>query len=1076
MNLGLSGRLTKATINSPLTPLFLLASLIVGLIALAVIPREEEPQISVPMVDILVNTDGLRAPDGVELVTKPLEAIVKGINGVEHVYSQTEDDRVMVTARFLVGTRFDDAILRVHEKIRANLDRIPVGIPVPLIVGRGINDVAIKVFTLSPKPEAADRWTDKALYELAEKLRYELVKADNIGLTYISGGSAQQIRVEPNPEKLSLYGVTLQQLVAKVKDANRSFLAGSVRDAGIVRNVTAGQTLTGIPDIGLLLISTRDGRPVYVKDVASVVVSPNTAEHRVWNDIRDSNGAWKRVPAISVALAKRAGANAVVVSEELSRRLEGLKSRLIPDDIQVTTTRDYGETANEKANELLFHLGLATVSIVVLIAIAIGWREALVTLVVIPTTILLTLFAANLMGYTINRVSLFALIFSIGILVDDAIVVVENIARHWGMRDGRPRLQATIEAVAEVGNPTIVATLTVVAALLPMLFVSGLMGPYMAPIPANASAAMLFSFFVAMVVAPWLMLRLAPKGDDVAAAHAAHTEGRLGSLYRRFATPVVSSKRSAWKFLLGVGVATLLSMTLFVTKSVTVKLLPFDNKSEIAVMVDLPEGASVEDTERVLFASADIARQMAEVTSVQDYAGTPAPFNFNGLVRHYYLRERPELGELQVNLAAKGDRKRTSHEIALDLRQRLKAVGVPKGTSVKVVEVPPGPPVLATLLAEVYGPDAATRRAVTHEIKKIFADVPFIVDIDDSIGEPRPRLRLSIDQDKLEFFGVEQRDVYDTIQMLFSGVSIGYSHRGEDRNPIEISIGLPKHGLVWDDALASTPVPANTLPGSKTVVELGQVVKASVEQGSPMIFRRDGRFADMVMAELAGRFEAPLYGMLDVDSRINTHDWGALPKPAISMHGQPADEAHPTLLWDGEWEITWVTFRDMGAAFGAAILGIYVLVVAQFKSFRLPLVILTPIPLTLIGILIGHWLLGAPFTATSMIGFIALAGIIVRNSILLVDFIRHSGGEGKSLRDVVLEAGAVRFKPILLTALAAMIGAATILLDPIFQGLAISLLFGLASSTLLTVLVIPAIYIALRTPREVPGKTVKANK
>jgi multidrug efflux pump subunit AcrB len=1072
VNLGLSGRLTRATIASPLTPLFLLASLIVGLIALAAIPREEEPQISVPMVDILVNTDGLRAPDGVELVTKPLEAIVKGINGVEHVYSQTEDDRVMVTARFLVGTRFDDAILRVHEKIRANLDRIPVGIPVPLIVGRGINDVAIKVITLSPKPEAADRWTDKALYELAEKLRSELVKTDDIGLTYISGGSPQAIRVEPNPDKLSLYGVTLQQLAAKIKDANRSFLAGSVRDAGIVRNVAAGQTLSGIPDIGLLLIATRDGRPVYVKDVASVVVAPNTAEHRVWNDTRDASGNWKRVPAVSVALAKRAGANAVVVSEELSRRLDGLKSRLVPDDIQVSTTRDYGETANEKANELLFHLGLATVSIVVLIAVAIGWREAVVTLVVIPTTILLTLFAANLMGYTINRVSLFALIFSIGILVDDAIVVVENIARHWSMGDGRPRLQATIEAVAEVGNPTIVATLTVVAALLPMLFVSGLMGPYMAPIPANASAAMLFSFFVAMVVAPWLMLRLASKGD-VAAAHAAHTEGRLGALYRRFATPVVSSKRSAWRFLLGVGIATLLSMMLFATKSVTVKLLPFDNKSEIAVMVDLPEGASVEDTERVLFAGADIARQMPELTSVQAYAGTPAPFNFNGLVRHYYLRERPELGELQVNLTSRGERKRASHEIALELRQRLKALSLPSGTSIKVVEVPPGPPVLSTLLAEIYGPDAATRRAVTREVRKIFADVPFIVDIDDSIGEPRPRLRLSIDQDKLEFFGVEQRDVYDTIQMLFSGASIGYSHRGEDRNPIEIAIGLPKHGLVWDEALASTPVPANTLPGSKTVVELGQVVKATVEQGSPMIFRRDGRFADMVMAELAGRFEAPLYGMLEVDSRINTHDWGSLPKPAISLHGQPADESHPTLLWDGEWEITWVTFRDMGAAFGAAILGIYVLVVAQFKSFRLPLVILTPIPLTLIGILIGHWLLGAPFTATSMIGFIALAGIIVRNSILLVDFIRHTGSEGKSLREVVLEAGAVRFKPILLTALAAMIGAATILLDPIFQGLAISLLFGLASSTLLTVLVIPAIYIALRAPRETPAATAK---
>ncbi|AWO92604.1 MULTISPECIES: efflux RND transporter permease subunit [Bradyrhizobium] len=1074
MNLGLSGRLTKATIASPLTPLFLLAALVVGLIAVVVIPREEEPQISVPMVDIRVNADGLRGPDAVELVTKPLEAIVKGIDGVEHVYSQTEDDRVMVTARFLVGTKSEDAILRVHEKIRANIDRIPVGIPEPLIVGRGINDVAVTVLTLAPKPEAAGRWTDKDLFELADKLRSELIKIDSIGLTYISGGAAQQIRVEPDPEKLSLFGVTLQQLVAKVKDANRSFLAGQVRDAGVVRNVAAGQTLAGIPDIGLLLISTRDGRPVYVKDVASVIIGPNTAEHRVWNDARDEKGQWTRVPAVSLALAKRAGANAVVVSADIGRRLEGLKGRLIPDDVQVTVTRDYGETANEKANELLFHLGLATVSIVVLIAIAIGWREAVVTFVVIPTTILLTMFAANLMGYTINRVSLFALIFSIGILVDDAIVVVENIARHWGMRDGRPRLQATIEAVAEVGNPTIVATLTVVAALLPMLFVSGLMGPYMAPIPANASAAMLFSFFVAMVVAPWLMLKLAPR-TEAAGIEAGHQEGRLGRLYRRFATPIVRSKRAAWIFLLGVGIATLLSMMLFATKSVTVKLLPFDNKSEIAVVVDLPEGASLEATERTLFGAAEIARQLPEATSLQSYAGTPAPFNFNGLVRHYYLREKPEMGELQVNLAARGERNRASHDIALELRQRLKALDIPKGTSIKVVEVPPGPPVLATLLAEIYGPDAATRRAVTAELKKVFAEVPFIVDVDDSIGEKRPRLRLSIDQDRLEFFGVEQRDVYDTIQALFGGISIGYSHRGEDRNPIEIAVHLGKRHLVWDEALASTPVPANTLPGSKTVVELGQVVKATMEEGSPTIFRRDGRFADMVMAELAGRFEAPLYGMLAVADRVDAHDWGNLPKPAISLHGQPTDESRPTLLWDGEWEITWVTFRDMGAAFGAAILGIYVLVVAQFKSFRLPLVILTPIPLTLIGILVGHWLLGAPFTATSMIGFIALAGIIVRNSILLVDFIRHSGGEGKSLREVVLEAGAVRFKPILLTALAAMIGAATILLDPIFQGLAISLLFGLASSTLLTVLVIPAIYVALRTPHKAASTTTKSS-
>jgi multidrug efflux pump subunit AcrB len=1070
MNLGLSGRLTQATIRSPLTPLFLLAALGMGLIALLVIPREEEPQISVPMVDISVRADGLRAPDAVELVTKPLEAIVKGIDGVEHVYSQTRDDRVMVTARFLVGTKAEDAIVRVHEKVRANYDRIPIGIPEPLIVGRGINDVAILVLTLSPKPEAAARWTDKDLYELADKLRGELIDVENVGLSYISGGSPQQIRVEPDPEKLALYGVTLQQLAAKVKGANRSFPAGQVRESGGMRTVAAGQTLSGVPDIGLLLLTTRDNRPVYVRDVARVVIGPSPQEQRVWNIApnRDGGGggAWTTTPAVSLAIAKRAGANAVVVAEALRERVETLHGRLIPADVEVTVTRDYGETANEKANELLFHLGLATVSIVVLIAFAIGWREGLVTLVVIPTTILLTLFAANAMGYTINRVSLFALIFAIGILVDDAIVVVENIARHRGMNDGRSRLAAAVEAVAEVGNPTIVATLTVVAALLPMLFVSGLMGPYMAPIPANASAAMLFSFFVAVIIAPWLMLRLAPAAAGGHAGHtgqgAQHGEGWLGRIYRAVARPVIRTRRSAWRFLNVVGAATGLVMLLLVAKLVTVKLLPFDNKSEIAVVVDLPEGASLESTERVLAEAAEVARQLPELRSIQAYAGIAAPFNFNGLVRHSYARQAPELGELQLNLAPRGKRTRSSHAIALDLRERLEALEVSPGTVVKVVEVPPGPPVLATLLAEIYGPDAATRRAVMAEVKKIFASVPFIVDIDDSVGEPRPRLRISIDQDRLEFFGVDQSDVYDTVQMLLSGIPVGYSHRGPDRNPIEIAVRLPKSELAWGHALAATPIPANTLPGSKTVVELGEVVQVTTEAGSPTIFRRDGRFTDTVMAELAGAFEAPVYGMLEVARRIEAHDWGSLQKPALHFHGQPADESRPALLWDGEWEITYVTFRDMGAAFAVAILGIYVLVVAQFGSFRLPLVILTPIPLTLIGILIGHWLLGAAFTATSMIGFIALAGIIVRNSILLVDFIRQRAGTGRSLREVLLEAGAVRFKPILLTALAAMIGAATILLDPIFQGLAISLLFGLASSTLLTVLVIPAIYVVLR--------------
>ncbi|HRN84089.1 MAG TPA: efflux RND transporter permease subunit [Hyphomicrobium sp.] len=1057
--LGVSGFLTRAFIQSPLTPLILLASLMLGLIALVALPREEEPQISVPMVDILVTADGLKAEDAVKLVTEPLETIVKAINGVEHVYSNTEDDRVLVTARFFVGTSQDDAILRVHEKVRANYDRIPVGIPEPLIVGRGIDDVAIVTLTLAPKP-GGQPYEDNALYHMAESLQVELAKLDDVGLSYIVGGRPDQIRVEPVPERLALYGVTLAELAGKVRDANRSFLAGRIREQGQSLPVAVGQTLQGVPDIGLLLLTTRDGRPVYVGDVANVVVGAKPLERRAWHMTKADDGSISRVPAVTLALAKRAGANAVVISERILARVEDLKGHLLPEDIEVVVTRNYGETANEKANELLFHLGLATVSIVLLVGLAIGWRAGAVVLVVIPVTILLTLFASWLFGYTINRVSLFALIFSIGILVDDAIVVIENIARHWAMQDGRSRIAAAIDAVAEVGNPTIFATLTVVAALLPMLFVSGLMGPYMSPIPANASAAMILSFFVAVIVTPWLMLRIggSGEGDHADAAHG----GWLGRSYVAMARPVIATRRRALGFLLAVGMATLLSLVLFATRSVTVKLLPFDDKSELQVVIDLPPGASLEATDRVLAAAADRLGKLEELSSVQAYAGTAAPFNFNGLVRHAYLRSEPHQGDLQVNLAPKGARTRTSHEIALDVRRMLDELPAPEGTVVKVVEVPPGPPVLATLLAEIYGADAEQRRAVAREVRDIFRSVPYVVDTDVSFREGAPRLRIAIDQDNLEFHKVEERDVYDTIAAYLGGTAVGYSHKGGGRHPVEIALALPKRDLVITEAALSTPVPANALPGERGIVELGDVVRVMREEASSPIFRRNGRAAEMVTAELAGDFEAPIYGMLAVQERIDGKDWGTLPKPEIRLHGQPDSEAVPVLLWDGEWEVTYVTFRDMGAAFAVALLGIYVLVVAQFRSFTLPLVILTPVPLTLIGIMIGHWLFGAPFSATSMIGFIALAGIIVRNSILLVDFIRERRTGGAPLRQVLLEAGAIRFKPILLTALAAMIGAAVILTDPIFQGLAISLLFGLASSTLLTVLVIPAIYVVLR--------------
>ncbi|MFN3463281.1 MAG: efflux RND transporter permease subunit [Terricaulis sp.] len=1060
MKLGLSGGITQATIRSPLTPLFLMTAIALGLLALFTIPREEEPQISVPLVDIMVRADGLRAPDAVELITKPLETIVKGIDGVEHVYSQTQDDSVLVTARFEVGTDPDDAITRIHEEVAANINRIPVGIPEPQIVARGISDVPIAVITLSPQASVADRWTDQALYQIADELQSELMKVDDVGLTFIVGGRPQEIRVAPDPGRLSLYGVPLSSVIDAVRNANRSFPGGDLRGRSDTSSVVIGRTLDEPADIGLLTVRAADGRSVYLRDVAEVSMGPREDQARVWRFTRE-DGETFMAPAVSLAIAKRDGANAVTVSQAIERRLHQLEGRLIPEGVNAVLTRNYGETANEKANELLFHLALATISIVVLIGFTIGWREAAVTAFVIPTTILLTLFASNLMGYTINRVSLFALIFSIGILVDDAIVVIENIARHWAMGDGRSRYQGAVEAVAEVGNPTIIATLTVVAALLPMMFVSGLMGPYMAPIPANASAAMLFSFFVAVVLAPWLMVRFARKA--LSGGHAAHAhggEGVLGKLYRRVATPIIRSRKTARTFLIGVGVATIVACSLFGFGIVRVKLLPFDNKSEVQVVVDLPEGASLEATERVLIEASRIVEQIPEVVSVDAYAGTAAPFNFNGLVRHYYLRNRPELGDLQVTLAQRHDRDRASHAIALDMRERLRALSVPEGTAVRVVEVPPGPPVISTLLAEIYGPDAETRRAVASEVRQIFESVPFIVDIDDSYGQQRPRLRLTPDRAQLEYFGVSEQNVLDSVAATLGGQVVGYSHRGEGRNPIEIAVRLPQSSRTWSENLAAMPV-AMAANGSR-LVQLGEVVSAQAELGSYPVFRRDGRYAEMVMAELAGAYEAPIYGMLAVDSAIQNHDWGNLLRPAVSLYGQPEDESTPTLLWDGEWEITYVTFRDMGAAFMVALLGIYILVVAQFKSFKLPLVILTPIPLTLIGIVIGHILFNAPFTATSMIGFIALAGIIVRNSILLVDFVRHAHADDKSLRDVLLEAGAIRFKPILLTAVAAMIGAAVILFDPIFQGLAISLLFGLASSTLLTVLVIPAIYIVMR--------------
>ncbi|CAM4182953.1 Multidrug transporter AcrB [Novosphingobium lubricantis] len=1063
-HLGISGRLTRATIQSPLTPLFLLAAMIVGLIATITIPREEEPQIKVPMVDIVVQAPGLSAPDAVELVAKPLETIVRSVDGVEHVYTQAQDHGVLVTARFLVGSNPEDAAIRINEKIEANRHRIPAGVPLPQVTVRGINDVPIVVLTLSPRPGAAGQWNDAALADLAGKLRAEIAKVDDVGLTFLSGGQRMALRVVPDPARLALYRVPLSNLLEAVTQANRAFPAGTVREQGSAALVVAGQSLRDARELAALTVRSASGAPVLLSDVARVEQAPTQDQARAWRWARAADGTWTMAPAVSLAVAKRAGANAVAVSQQVVARVESLRGALIPPGVEVSVTRNYGESANAKANELIFHLALATVSIVALIGFAIGWREARVTAIVIPTTIMLTMFASNVMGFTINRVSLFALIFSIGILVDDAIVMIENIARHWAMADvgttgGRSRMDAAVDAVAEVGNPTIIATLTVVAALLPMLFVSGLMGPYMAPIPINASAAMVFSFFVAVIIAPWLMVRLARKA--LAHGHDETHGGRLGALYRRHAIRVIRTRKGALRFLIGVGVATLLACAMFYFKAVTVKLLPFDNKSEVQLVADLPEGASLEETSRTLELAAAVVRTVPEVVAMEAYAGTSAPFNFNGLVRHYFLRNQPEMGDLMVTLRPKEDRSRSSHQIAVDLRERLRRVPLPDGASLKVVETPPGPPVLATLLAEIYGPDEASRQKTAAQVERLFRSVPFVVDVDNSSGQQRPVLKLIPDRARLDQYGLSQRQLFDSIGALMGSHVVGYAARGDGRDPLPIEIALDQSQRTWSAAMAAAPVAVT--PGG-ALISLGELVSARMEPGSAPIYRRDGRGAVMVTAELAGRYEAPIYGMLAVDDAIAGFDWkgAGLTAPDVLLNGQPADESGPSLLWDGEWEVTWVTFRDMGGAFMVALLAIYVLVVGQFRSFTVPLVILTPIPLTLVGIVLGHMLFGAPFTATSMIGFIALAGIIVRNSILLVDFINHTRSPEKSLRETLLEAGMIRFKPIVLTAAAAMIGAAVILTDPIFQGLAISLLFGLASSTLLTVLVIPAIYVVLR--------------
>lgn len=1070
-NSSFSGRVTQSFAHSALTPLIIVVSLVLGAMALTGMPQEEDPQITVPFVDVIVNTPGMKASDVVETVTKPFEDILKGIDDVEHTFSTTRDDGVAFTIRF--ESRFDNdtAVARVNDAIDANRYRMPPGIAEPLVIGRSIDDVAVVVLTLSPKLGNEGRWEWGALYDLAEELQHELVKVNDVGLTYIVGGKPQEIRIEPDPELLSLYGVTLNQLVAKIRDVNQTFLTGDLSGKDRLVPVIVGQTLQNNTDIGLLVVTTQDGRPVYVRDVARIVVGEGIATQRAWNltPIVGADGVrrYQRLPAVTLAIAKRKGANGVQISEDVLKRLELVRGGLIPDGIDVNVSRDYGETARHKSNEMMFHLFLATGAIILIMVAFLGWREGVVVLVVIPATILLTFFVCWIFGITLNRLTMYGIIFSVAILADDAIVVTENISRHWRMLHGRTWTQAAVDAVAEIGNPTIIATFTVVMAMLPLLFVQGFVGPFLQPIPVAAISAMLFSLMLALTVAPWLMLKLTHSSDDMEAhpgvdggAHdPGATGGIFGAAFRKFARDLLRTPRRAGVTLLGVVVLTLLTFLMPYYKLVLFKIMPFDDKQDIQIQVDLAEGSTLEATERLLVQAAALLGDIPEIQNMQIYAGGTGPFDFYGMVRQDYMRSLPEQGELRMRLLSTWDRDRESHDISLEIRERLKRLALPENATIEIVESPPGPPAPYIVIAEIYGPDADTRRATASKVRELIDQVPELAQSDDSFGNPQQRLRIAIDQEGLEFHQVDEGVVYGTLKALLAGETLGFSQRGDGQNPLPIVLRQPRESLFLGERLLATPIP--TLTGE--LRELGDVVRIEHEPASYPLFRRDGRFADLVTAGIRGLpYDAPMYALNSVEKLMAKADWPGGSVPDVRYFGQPEDESKPTLLWMGEWDVTRESFTQLGLAFGYALLGIYILVVGQFRSFKTPLVVLLPVPLCFSGIILGHWIMGSTYSMPSTIGVIALSGIVVRNSILLIEFIQVNVRNGVPMRRAALEAGAVRSKPIILTALAGIAGGLFILPDAMLHGMGVSLIFGLLSSTILTLIVVPAVYVWLR--------------
>lgn len=1049
---GIAGRVAGAFLNSKLTPLAIAAALALGVFAVVSIPREEEPQILVPMLDVMTAMPGASPQEVEQRVTAPVEGLMHEVPGVEYVYSISSPGQSLVIVRFLVGTSQEDALVKVYSKLYSNADRMPQGASQSMVKARSIDDVPILSLTLW-----GSKYDGYQLRQMAAEVQHEIRQIPDVSETTIIGGQPRAMRVILDSSKLAGFGFSPEDVVQRLRAANARTQAGEFAEGNQEIRIDAGNLFRDTQDVGGVVLGVANGQPVYLRDVAARIVDgPEDPQDYVLMGA----GMGKENPAVTLTISKRKGTNATDIANAVLARVNAMKGVRLPNDVTITTTRNYGLTAKEKSDTLLKHLLLATISVTLLIALFLGWRESGVVLLAIPVTLALTIAVFYLMGYTLNRVTLFALIFSIGILVDDAIVVVENMVRHFRlpMNRGRSLSEIAVEAVAEVGNPTILATFTVIAAILPMAFVRGLMGPYMRPIPVGASTAMLFSLAVAFVVSPWAAMRLLGRKH----LKGAHTltpehEGWLTRFYRRIMNRLMSRARNRWVFLGAVVALLLLACALVPLKMVLVKMLPFDNKSEFQVIINMPDGTPLEQTTRVAQALGSYLGQQPEVANYQIYGGTSGPFNFNGLVRHYYLRHQPNQADIQVNLLPANERSAQSHAIARRLRPELDRIGAAYGARLQVAEVPPGPPVLQTLVAEIYGPSLDGQIAVAQQVKQVFEKTPGVVDTDWYMQDPQTQLVMHVDQAKAALHGIPVAEIAQTLAVATSGVQAGLLHVPNSREAVPARVELERPERSSQEALEN--IKLRGADGS--MVSLRELVDVEHTTLQPDIYRKNLKRVVYVTGDVAGAEESPVYAIMKMNQAIRgltLPDGGHL---AIFNSVQPKSTDTYSMKWDGEWQITIEVFRDLGLAFAAVLILIYVLVVGWFKSFTVPLAIMIPIPLTLVGILPAHAMLGAFFTATSMIGFIAGAGIIVRNSILVVDFIELRRREGMPLAEAVVDAGAVRLRPVLLTAGGVIIGASVILADPIFQGLGLSLIAGGVASTFLSWPAVPVLYYML---------------